>query len=125
MEKSKHKKSLVSSIMLLCVVIVVITAVSIGFNAVLTVKKLSYSSYDTYKNAVNYGQTGNINSQRHEVTNVLDTLNNLAQDNATMTQETAAVSVELSQVVESSAAIIEELEEKVTLLTEDIHKFTL
>lgn len=42
-----------------------------------------------------------------------------------MTQETAAVSVELSQVVESSAAIIEELEEKVTLLTEDIHKFTL
>ena len=69
--------------------------------------------------------TGNINSQRHEVTNVLDTLNNLAQDNATMTQETAAVSVELSQVVESSAAIIEELEEKVTLLTEDIHKFTL
>lgn len=69
--------------------------------------------------------TGNINHQRHEVTNALDTLNHLAQDNATMTEETAAVSIELSQVVESSTTIIEELEQKVTLLTEDIHKFTL
>ena len=86
--------------------------------------------YEELNNCVNAVRTidtmtGNINHQRHEVTNVLDTLNHLAQDNATMTEETAAVSIELSQVVESSTTIIEELEQKVTLLTEDIHKFTL
>ncbi|MCI7791056.1 MAG: hypothetical protein MR531_09840 [Lachnospiraceae bacterium] len=45
MNRNKNKKSLISSIMLLCVIIVVITASCIGFNAVLSVKSLSKSFY--------------------------------------------------------------------------------
>ena len=86
--------------------------------------------YEELNNCVNAVRTidtmtGNINDQRCEVTKALDTLNHLAQDNATMTEETAAMSIELSQAVEDSTTIITELEQKVTLLTEDVHKFTL
>ncbi len=69
--------------------------------------------------------TGDIEKQRSGVTDALDTLNNLAQDNATMTQETAAMSAELSQLVEDSGSIVDELEQKVRTLVDDIHMFKL
>lgn len=69
--------------------------------------------------------TSDIERQRSGVTNALDTLNNLAQDNATMTQETAAMSAELSQLVEDSGSIVDELEQKVHTLVDDIHMFKL
>lgn len=69
--------------------------------------------------------TSDIERQRVGVTNALDTLNRLAQDNATMTEETAAMSAELSQLVEDSGSIVEDLEKKVHMLVEDMHKFKL
>jgi methyl-accepting chemotaxis protein len=69
--------------------------------------------------------TGDIERQRLNVTTSLDTLNRLAQDNATVTQQTAAMSCELSQVVTDSGAIIEDLETKVDGLANNVKKFTL
>ena len=42
-----------------------------------------------------------------------------------MTEETAAMSVELSQFVEDSGHIVDELEKKVHTLVDDIHMFKL
>ena len=42
-----------------------------------------------------------------------------------MTQETAAMSAELSQLVEDSGSIVDELEQKVHTLVDDIHMFKL
>lgn len=69
--------------------------------------------------------TQDIESQRSSVTQALDTLNRLAQDNATVTEETAAMSAELLQVVEDSSKIISDLEQKVGVLEKDMRKFTL
>jgi methyl-accepting chemotaxis protein len=69
--------------------------------------------------------TTEIEHQRRSVTEALDTLNRLAQDNATVTQETAAMSCELSQAVTDSGAIINDLENKVDGLVENVNKFTL
>jgi methyl-accepting chemotaxis protein len=69
--------------------------------------------------------TSEIERQRINVTEALETLNNLAQDNATVTQQTAAMSAELSQVVNDSASIIEDLEKTVDGLVENVGKFTL
>lgn len=71
MNRNKNKKSLISSIMLLCVIIVVITASSVGFNAVLTVKSLSKSSYATYEQAVNNGYYTEIKSQVQSTISVI------------------------------------------------------
>lgn len=71
MNRNKNKKSLISSIMLLCAIIVVITASSIGFNAILTVKSLSKSSYDTYEQAVNNGYYTEIKSQVQSTISVI------------------------------------------------------
>lgn len=69
--------------------------------------------------------TQDIDNQRSGVTQALDTLNRLAQDNATVTEETAAMSTELSQIVEDSDAIIADLEQKVGVLVKDMKKFKL
>jgi methyl-accepting chemotaxis protein len=69
--------------------------------------------------------TNEIERQRVSVTEALETLNSLAQDNATVTQQTAAMSAELSQVVNDSASIIDDLEKTVDGLVENVGKFTI
>ena len=67
--------------------------------------------------------TGEIENQRTNVTNSLDILNGLAQDNASVAQETSAMTHELSNLVDDSNQIVLELESKVKALLEDIEKF--
>ena len=92
-------------------------------------------TYDTFKdlyqeldNCVNAVQTirtmtGEIENQRTNVTHSLGILNNLAQDNASVSQETSAMTEELSHMVDSSSQIVLELENKVQVLLTDIEKF--
>ena len=69
--------------------------------------------------------TKGIEGQRSTVTQALDTLNRIAQDNATVTEQTAAMSTELLQVVSDSGSVITDLEQKVDTLVEDMSKFKL
>lgn len=69
--------------------------------------------------------TVELETQRAKVTQSLEVLNKLAQDNAAVAQETSAMSTELSKVVDNSNKIVEDLEEKVSELIQDIRKFTL
>ena len=67
--------------------------------------------------------TGEIENQRTNVTNSLDILNNLAQDNASVAEETSAMTGELTHIVDSSSQIVVDLEDKVKILLSDIEKF--
>ena len=69
--------------------------------------------------------TVELEAQRNSVTQSLDKLNQLAQDNAAVAEETSAMSTELSRVVDESAEVMESLEQKVASLMDNIHKFTL
>lgn len=69
--------------------------------------------------------TQEIENQRTNVTESLSVLNNLAQDNASVAQETSAMSIELAKVVDDSGMIVEELEGKVETLIEGVNKFTI
>ena len=92
-------------------------------------------TYDVFKelyheldNCVNAVQTigtmtGEIENQRTNVTHSLDRLNNLAQDNAAVAQETSAKTGELSSIVDSSNQIVLDLDSKVQALLVDIEKF--
>ena len=92
-------------------------------------------TYDVFKelyheldNCVNAVQTigtmtGEIENQRTNVTHSLDRLNNLAQDNAAVAQETSAKTGELSSIVDSSNQIVLDLDSKVKVLLVDIEKF--
>ena len=67
----------------------------------------------------------NIEKQRNSVTDSLHVLNQLAQDNAAVTEETSAMSLGLSTTVNDSGNLILDLEEKVKVLLEHIDKFTV
>ena len=84
-----------------------------------------YHELDNCVDAVqNIGDmTGEIENQRTNVTRSLDRLNNLAQDNAAVAQETSAMTGELSNLVDGSNQIVADLEDKVQTLLEDIEKF--
>lgn len=69
--------------------------------------------------------TQEIENQRTNVTESLTVLNNLAQDNASVAQETSAMSIELAKVVDDSGMIVDELEGKVETLINDVNKFTI
>lgn len=69
--------------------------------------------------------TQEIENQRTNVTESLTILNNLAQDNASVAQETSAMSIELAKVVDDSGMIVDELEGKVETLINDVNKFTI
>lgn len=69
--------------------------------------------------------TVDLENQRVNVTQSLDTLNNLAQDNAAVAQETSAMAEELSRAVDDSGKIVDDLESKVSILIENVGKFTL
>ena len=84
--------------------------------------------YQELDNCVNAVQTigvmtGEIEDQRTNVTHSLDRLNNLAQDNAAVAEETSAMTGELTNIVDGSNQIVVELENKVKVLLEDIEKF--
>ena len=87
-------------------------------------KKL-YNELDKSVNAVQTisTMTTEIENQRANVTQSLDRLNNLAQDNASVAQETSAMTGELSNMVDGSNQIVVELEEKVHALLANIEKF--
>ena len=87
--------------------------------------KQLYNELDKSVNAVQTisTMTTEIENQRANVTQSLDRLNNLAQDNASVAQETSAMTGELSNMVDGSSQIVVELEEKVQTLLEDIEKF--
>ena len=87
-------------------------------------KKL-YHELDNCVNAVQTigVMTGEIENQRTNVTHSLDRLNNLAQDNAAVAEETSAMTGELSNIVDDSNQIVLELEDKVKALMEDVEKF--
>ena len=91
-----------------------------------TFKKL-YHELDNCVNAVqNIGtMTGEIENQRNNVTHSLGILNDLAQDNAAVAEETSAKTEELSSIVDGSNQIVLELEDKVQILLEGIKKFTV
>jgi|InofroStandDraft_1065614.scaffolds.fasta_scaffold16256_3 hypothetical protein len=59
----KRGKSLKWSIMILCAVVVAVTAVSIGLNAVMSIRELSAASYNTYEKAMLDGYKLEIRSQ--------------------------------------------------------------
>lgn len=69
--------------------------------------------------------TQQIDSQRENVTSSIAVLNDLAQGNASVAEETAAMSAELSKEVDESNRIVEDLEGKVKVLIEEVNKFTL
>ena len=69
--------------------------------------------------------TRQIDSQRENVTGSIAVLNDLAQDNASVAEQTAAMSTELSKEVDDSNHLVEDLEGKVKGLIEDVNKFTL
>ena len=69
--------------------------------------------------------TEEVERQRSNVIESLSMLNNLAQDNAAVTEQTSAMSTDLAKVVDDSASIVNELESKMTALMNNIHKFRL
>ena len=69
--------------------------------------------------------TAEIENQRTNVTDSLNLLYGLAQDNAAVTEETAGMSTELSGVVKDSVQIVEDLKESVNTLMDNIAKFTI
>ncbi len=69
--------------------------------------------------------TEEVERQRSSVIKSLSLLNSLAQDNAAVAEETSAMSSELSKAVDNSAAIVTDLENKVEILMDNIHKFRL
>ena len=71
------------------------------------------------------GITVELESQRTNVTLYLEVLSRLAQDNAAVAEETSAMSTELTKVADDSSRIVSEMEEKVSILVENVNKFTL
>lgn len=69
--------------------------------------------------------TKEIENQRAGVTDSLSVLNNIAQDNASVAQQTSAMSAELAKVVDDSGMIVEDLEGKVETLIEGVNKFQI
>ncbi len=69
--------------------------------------------------------TGEIENQRVNVTNALDVLNKLAQDNAAVAQQTSAMTGELTEMVDGSSRIVTDLDDKVRVLLEDVSKFKI
>lgn len=59
----KKKKSLISSIMLLCGAVAAVTALGIGGNSIFSIQSMSISSYETYEEAVDEGYKTEIKSQ--------------------------------------------------------------
>lgn len=66
-----------------------------------------------------------LNAQRESITDTIMTLNNIATDNASSTQETSAMASELGSAVSQSAQLVQSLSEDVNVLTENLSIFKL
>lgn len=86
-----------------------------------------YKQLDDFVNSVQSidNMTQEIEQQRVSVTQALTVLNQLAQNNATVTQETSGMSLELLRVVNESEEIVSTLNEKVKVLVANIKKFKI
>lgn len=69
--------------------------------------------------------TEEIERQRQGITEVLDTLNHLAQDNAASSEETSAMTEELSQIVDRSKEMVDELKGDVDQLVGGVGQFSV
>lgn len=69
--------------------------------------------------------TIDLERQRVSVTHSLDTLNQIAQDNAAVAEQTAAMAEEMSQSVDESGKVVVELRDKANMLIQNVGKFTL
>ena len=64
-----------------------------------------------------------VNSQRNAIMDSISTLNRLAVDNASSTQETSAMTSEISNAVVQSSQIVRELDEDIKVLSNNIQIF--
>lgn len=69
--------------------------------------------------------TDEIERQRQGITNVLDTLNSLAQDNAASSEETSAMTEELAQTVDRSKNTVASLKKDIGKLQADVDRFSV
>lgn len=67
----------------------------------------------------------NLNAQRESITDTIVTLNNIATDNASSTQETSAMASELGSAVNQSSQLVQMLANDVSILTENLSIFKL
>ena len=86
-----------------------------------------YQELEEFVNSVELidHRTQEIEQQRSSVTQSLHILNQLAQDNAAVTQETSSMSLELSRMVGDSAQIVSTLEETAKTLITNVNKFKI
>ena len=71
------------------------------------------------------GKIQNVNSQRELVTESIDTLTQLATDNASSTEETSAMATELDAVVRKSSDLVSALADDIEKLSADMKQFKL
>lgn len=69
--------------------------------------------------------TDEIENQRQGITDVLDTLNSLAQDNAASSEETSAMTEELAQTVNRSKNMVVDLKKDIEKLQIDVDRFSV
>jgi methyl-accepting chemotaxis protein len=69
--------------------------------------------------------TEQIENQRQGITDVLDTLNALAQDNAASSEETSAMTEELGQTLDNSKKTVANLKKEIEELQLDVDRFTV
>ena len=74
--------------------------------------------------AINEKMDG-LNAQRESITSTIVTLNNIATDNASSTQETSAMASELGSAVSQSSQLVQSLADDVNVLTENLSIFKL
>ncbi len=67
----------------------------------------------------------NLNAQRESITDTIATLNNIATDNASSTQETSAMASELGTAVSQSSQLVTTLADDVNVLTGNLKIFKL
>ncbi len=70
-ETKKKNKSLRGSIMLLCVLVVALTAVAIGLNGIISIKSMSTGAYNTYEDTKYEGYKAEIKSQVQSTISIL------------------------------------------------------
>lgn len=69
--KKKRTKSLRGTIMLLCVLLVTLTAIIVGLNGILSIKDMADTAYQTYETAINSGYNTEIKSEVQSTISVL------------------------------------------------------
>ena len=69
------------------------------------------------------GKIQNMNAQREMITESITTLNQLATDNASSTEETSAMATELESVVSRSSQLVETLSQNIEALSENMKQF--